>query len=671
MRHAAIVLFLAAMAACSDGTAPDPRTSVVVTIDSLKGPGFTYIDGREKVICDLYLAAKAHGKGEATWHAGYALFYWGANRGVPADSIAFAPDEISGSWGAHRIAADSTQKTKWQFWFDAPFEADVVFKYIPTPTSQEQESKVHFVCGPTTNANTPYPAITNAVLEPSTGEIEPGQTLRLRYDAASEGGLLSTRWMLGGPCDLQQSFSEQLKTSVTHDISFMLPKECQLGVPITIAIAGVDGAMRTKGIEIKSSLTIVDKTPPTLQPLYFNPVTISGESWFRGGFFAGQTATIWPNAIDNHAVRSVHWQLLPFGIEDSVIAPPGPIGIHSISIPTQPDWSGKIQIRLWAEDEVGLRSSVVETEPDSLVLWPTVTPTARTTSVSGEIKAHAIDPTRQLVYVATAAPAKVYALSLASMSVLSSASLPASPVDLDVTASGDSLLVAVDGSADLSVVDVRQIPYAVSSLPLSGLDPAHGVAPHGVRVLSNGHALIAVGGIAGTSGLLDVDLATGAQRERTDAARGQWPANRVSRSMNRTVAVMNDGCLQRYDVGIDAFSQCTPPLAPYFPVVVDATASHVAVGLDMYDGSLALQRRNSSQLNTGVTNLALSPDGLTAYQLAGNWGTIVSRTSDGAVLRRYLNPIGQLVAVTPDGKSLITMYPLFNGTSQVSAIAIP
>jgi hypothetical protein len=171
--------------------------------------------------------------------------------------------------------------------------------------------------------------------------------------------------------------------------------------------------------------------------------------------------------------------------------------------------------------------------------------------------------------------------------------------------------------------------------------------------------------------LLEVDLATGAERDRPDAGRdGDTGAGEPERSHDGTTLAGNwSGCLQRYDIVGDSFGPCQKPRVGDWPPSVDATGEHIALGTDVYDGSLQFLRRVHTTISeNSIAPTALSVDGEYLYLALSKW-VLRSRVSDGALLDRFAIPSEPTsIRASPDGRMLVIVENHFSTTSTINTV---
>jgi len=392
---------------------------------------------------------------------------------------------------------------------------------------------------------------------------------------------------------------------------------------------------------------------------------------FVGEYFVGDSLNLMFIASDNVALRTLVWEVTPAGFRDSLFVS-GRSVAPQLTVPIRPGWSGPIQLRAYARDAAGLVSDTFVSPLDSLRVYPTLTRPTTAAAVEGEIAQVAIDQRRGVIYLAQGYQRRLAVLSAASMTVSATLALPAASADLDLTASGDSLVVALPSLRALGVIDLRQSPLAVALLPLTVLDTTIDQWPSSVRVAANGKALVLLEGSSPSAfTLIEVDLATQVQRLRTDAGDGgNVGVAALERSFDHSTVVLrgNPTLFQRYDASSDAFGPLHS-VASIGTISVDGTGQHVALGADVYDATLGFLRRMHSPF-VGWVPTAVSADGQYLYQGVAPHGIVRSRVSDGVMLDRSLGPVftGGLVRMSPDGTMLVIVDSNCCGTSHIAVM---
>src|SRR5439155_21011689 len=118
---------------------------------------------------------------------------------------------------------------------------------------------------------------------------------------------------------------------------------------------------------------------------------------------------------------------------------------------------------------------------------------------------------------------RILRISAATMTYGTAIPMPGQPYGLDLTPSGDSLLVGLYKSQELGIVNLQT--GSVSAVPLVGLGPGGGfVGPQYVKEAANGKVLIGVlSSYYGYQYVWEYDLNTGQQRRRLDATNHVGP----------------------------------------------------------------------------------------------------------------------------------------------------
>jgi hypothetical protein len=241
--------------------------------------------------------------------------------------------------------------------------------------------------------------------------------------------------------------------------------------------------------------------------------------------------------------------------------------------------------------------------------------------------------------------------------------------DMDLTPGGDSLVLSMPYDRMLGIIDLQQSPRTMALLPIQSL--ATGQAPWQLRVGANGKAyVILTGATPAPTTLLELDLLAGS--ERLVPLSGSLAGARFERSFDRTVFAFQRMAelFQRYDVMNDQFGPVRTPRSLYGPLRLDDHGATVALGLDVYDGSLDFVRRVASVYGgEAVPGSALSKDGAYLHQALGYRGVARTRTSDGAVIDRVVVPFAasSYLRISPDGNTLIVMDS-FVGTAKLALV---
>jgi len=669
-RAAALALISLGLAACHDTTGPDTQVSVVAAAVPSAVIGTTP-EGYPSISCSVDLRASAGGGGRARWLDATFYYYVGRDRTTPIDSELVLADAIRQSWGEESIGSGETLTSGWDFSASVPFAVEIAYRYEPESGRHYKTARVSFSCGPTATPTTQPPALSAITLSPLTN-VQAGDTLTVSYTATSALGLWETAVVLWGSCRVERTFGEALASSATRTVRVVVPSGCTLGQKVIVTVHAVDAALQEGLQAVEGPGVFVDTRPPRLTAWYFPP---SGGSLtpapITGDYFGGDAIRLLLEASDNNALRTIVWEILPTGLKDSV-AVSGQYAAPWVNVPLPSNLSGPIQLRIVARDESAGTSDVVESPVNGIRVYPTLQRPVKSLTVDGEIRDFVLDEKRGVAYLLQSNQRRVAVLSLATMTIVSTLQSSFVLTDVDLSASGDSLVMTTPLEPALVVVDLNRSPLQAELFSLRSLSPALEQPATHVRVASNGHAFLSLG--AGTSasyGLAEVDFGARTQRIRTDAGNGGAIGEYVERSHDGSTLVLNTDarCFQRFDVSTDRFGPCQQsPVGNLLPNV-DGGGQHVAFGLDVYDATLKYLRRVSSPITGGIPYSALSADGEYLYQALGSFGLVRSRVSDGAMVDRSPNPIvPNRVRTSADGTMVVTVDSYNGSTSRISVI---
>jgi hypothetical protein len=652
------VVVLAA-AACGDSTGPESNVTVTVSLTQLNGPSVLDLGaGEQRVECELDLRASASGAARATWRDATVMFYAGKDRRTPIDSAVVPATDIQDAWGSPDIGPGETQQSAWRFSAGIPFGIAFVYRYQPEGGGV-RSTRVAFTCGPEIPFLVEPPRVTGVTLLPQGIEIAAGDQLTVGFTAQSDLGLWSTDVRLLGACALEQHFAEPFLKLSEHTVIFTIPAACTLGAPLSVQVTATDAALQSSTTRGPRSFSVVDRTPP-----YVYADRLPTASTY---LFTGDTLQPFVAATDNGIVRSIVWEIQPFGVRDSIAGAGG----WFLSIPIRPEWAGtSIQLRLFARDAAGLVSDTLVAPVGGLPIYPTVQRPMRVANLAGDIQELAFDEKRGLIYLMQAENnCRIGVFSVATMSIVETIDPATCASDMDLTPGGDSLVLSMPYDRMLGIIDLQQSPRTMALLPIQSL--ATGQAPWQLRVGANGKAyVILTGATPAPTTLLELDLLAGS--ERLVPLSGSLAGARFERSFDRTVFAFQRMAelFQRYDVMNDQFGPVRTPRSLYGPLRLDDHGATVALGLDVYDGSLDFVRRVASVYGgEAVPGSALSKDGAYLHQALGYRGVARTRTSDGAVIDRVVVPFAasSYLRISPDGNTLIVMDS-FVGTAKLALV---
>ena len=658
------------VATCShDSTGPVAPTSidVEVGVTTLSGPVYVSEptpngapgDSQPAIQCGAQLRATVSGTGSAKWLDAIFRVYAGKDRSNPVDSVAFPAAQIQAAWSGAVITAGEEQNSLWRLTVSVPFAVTIAFHYEAASGGSVETALVSFACGPVPPADASPPTITAFTAQAPAAGLQPGDSLAITYSAFGAAGLWETVIDLSGPCSLRRFVAETLQISVARTTKIPLPVTCQLGIPIVVTLQERDAALQQTTQVLGTQYSISDRTPPFVYPLlerFYQDG--AGSTVFARDYFVGDTIYVELNASDNYSLKTLYWEVWPAGFRDSLVTGGQQVATF-LRLPIPSAWLGSIQMKFYARDVAGLTSDTVVTAPDSLRVGATIQRPVVTATVPAQLLDMQIDTKRGVLYVVPSSGNNLFVVSTTTGAV-TSMPMPLRPWGIDLSPGGDSLIVTFPSPAALGILELQQTPPPLLLIPLNGLDTTSGQHPENVKVAANGKAYLPLqGNNASAFTLLEVDLASGARRMRSDAGQnGLLGGAALERSYDHATLVTNGNGteFQRYDVASDAFGPLLTARSTWGPSV-DGTGQHIVVGLDLYDANLQFVR--SIRSLTGVPTRAVSPDGLYLFEAVGS--LVRARLSDGVLQDHSPIPFTPtLVRVSADGTTL-AMFDFVTG----------
>jgi len=364
------------------------------------------------------------------------------------------------------------------------------------------------------------------------------------------------------------------------------------------------------------------------------------------------------------------WALGPqLRARDTVAIVRDSLGRAVITEVVPPEWKGRSgRLIAWGLDSSGVMIGIDDLPSTEYWFFPRTDPlpgaVARFTYADPQLDAGAItyDSRRDRLYVTHTAAAQISVTDLGTMRPLRAISVPASPTGIDLSLSGDSLLVIHAFSGDVTVIDLVS-NQALAPLHLAALDSVGGtlaaghIIPSSIQVAANGKAMIQLlHPTSSGASTVEVDLGTKTHRLRHDAHRSPDPHmewwRRVQATPDRErILVLSSDCAQWYIAREDRFSACGDyPVANYFwQVSFDAKGSRASAG------TVVLDRRLSLLARSPVTISAMHPDGAHIVALIED-SLVKIRLSTGRYVSRVKLRMGpHRLLLLPGGRQLIAL----------------
>ena len=673
-----VILAIASGACGDDGTSPLQPLAVTVTETRNVPLIFGQPDGSMVISCDYTLQAEATGGGRAVWEDAVVRWRAGTVNLIPLDTQIVSRDDMRSLWGRDTIASGQPSTMRVQLSAAFPFQADFVMRYRNLKTGEIKSAQTTLACAPDVGTGPLDPlAITQLVISPA-GAPQPGDDLLVRYTAKSGVGVWATKIVITGAIDTSQVFAESAQPTVTHEVAIHMPAGARLGEPIEVTVYALDADVRETRATAQT-LAVVDTRAPTLtagmrEPYYGTVGPLAGD------FAEGDSIHLAVTASDNRQLRWLVYELTGGAIvRDSVAIADSAVRNFAIEVPVPPGLTDNPKLTVYARDLTGLVSPSATSANGAITTYPMVDRVTRIGAFDGDVTDIVIDDNSEQMFVAQRKERRISIVSMSSLGVVGEIALPSSPWSLDLTTSGDSLVVALFDQRALGIIDLTRSDHPLTILPLATDTTSDRGRPQYVRVAANGKAIVMLNGgrSAPTAQVMEVDLATATQRMRPDATAMEGGA--ISRTGDRSVVVLigtrwsgnyGTGCGYRYVAATDTFLGCGS----------SSNSGDLSAATDgsLYLNGYALLSEDLGFLRSlTVTNYAnivgvLAPDARNAY-LVGRGSLIKVRTPDGTIVNRTRLPLSGRTIVTPDGETLLVIQttwhdglPLANSLAAVS-----
>jgi len=620
-RLAPVFALLLVALGCRDGTAPNDNTlDVTLALDGAPIQSITDTPDGPKISCDVNLIATARGKGTAAWTGAKALWYIGRNRATAVDSTFNSSGDVEdGFGGSGGIDAGETLRTTWTFHDAVPFEVSFSFSY-ETDKGGLGAATTRFRCGPDP-ATAVTPSVASITVPTPTSGLKVGDTVSVSYHETSSSGVWVSDVQITGAFLAEQWVGEHLTTNVDRTVKFVIPSGMTPDLPLVVWVRAYDAALDGAERSLQTQLTFTDVTPPTI-----------GLPWNISGQFAvGDTLALTANAYDDNLLGWLVWSLgPPANARDSVAATPGhAYEMLTANVVIRPEWLGTPIASLYVRDAAGHTSTTVSTQPDALRFYP-VTERATTQplvlSPVGDADDMVYDAKRGLMYVGLPNDYQIGVFAPSTMTAQPPIVLSGPFGGMDLSLSGDSLLVAVPAADAIYVFDLTHPSAPPSTLRLTVLDTASNYRggpfrPSALRIAANGKMLVFLTyPTTSNDQVVEVDLATGEQRVRTDARMlttvdPLW-TRYLGRSPDRSRIYAVGMTAGIYDATSDTFTiSLSGSLSTCTGMTFDNSGTVLTRGNEVRDQDL---HRLAELYFAGVAVcVAISPDGSTVYETDG------------------------------------------------------
>jgi len=488
---------------------------------------------------------------------------------------------------------------------------------------------------------------------------EPSDSLIVTYRAEDAAGIASLGVLMTGAVERSTFANVDYRASIQGHQAAWVPPGTHLGDAVMVTVTTTDGFGNETAVE--RVVRVADSTAPTMR---FTIDTVHHPELdprvFPLAFMAGDTLRIDLIVSDNHSLTWFGYRMLEFG--DSVTTDSATDSVRfEFEIPqgTNSYWAN---IHLFAADSSGnsTEEMVYAVAMDGRIRPIDAIDPYASPLIDWDQQGHyAFDVKRDVLYVAD---------FLSKLNVVSLDGVTEELIEfgrsvrgVDLTPSGDSLVVALEGQPNLLLVwDIDRGRSVIDTIVVAFGQDCH--LWH-MQIAANGHALV-TGWSRSACPTIDIDLATRAQRYRQipDTVR-----NLASSGDGRTVILWNQNDALIYWSDTDSLSALINLFPTYHFEInhagpsLDHLGNSVLIRNRLYDSELSNYRWLLPDPGGVPPAQALSADGRTAFFGAcpGYWKVDVAT---GEVLERVILPrIADRIVAHPDGRRLIVFGWMWMG----------
>jgi hypothetical protein len=637
---------LIAVAACDGDLPTGPGGAYDIQLNLLGG-GFTYDRPpfSSDVLCYGEIEARVAGVARVQWSKTVIRVFTGADRSAPTRVDTF-PAEVFAPFRRARVTMAQPDTAAIGAQMALPGEREYEFFYRLNGAGREYAAApVRVRCGPDIGISGPAPAVQLTGIPGADSIYDIGDTITINYRVDAAATLLRTEIRLTGPFSVTRGFVEAFPTAQTYSERFVVPRYLQSGLPLRVEIAATDGLGRTVTLDSLTRVVPVDSSAPR----------IIASTLSRQQVAVGSTLRASVTVRENNSTDWIIWEFDgEFSQRDSAFVNNlnGEF-TYEVAVLVPPAWAEKgARLRVWARDRAGNLSAPATSDPFAYSFYVSspmsvlFTGTYAYPTIESDPQALVYDAKRSRVYVSFTQGGKVAVLDATTGTQVAYLDVPPLPGGMDLSLSGDSLLITQSTQRAIAVLDLNTLtllPPITSAVldSVAAAEPANPPVPTGIRVAANGKLLVLLHRVtAGGHRVVELNPAAGTGRVRTEAtgmtgfARSWWA--RAASTLDRTRIVMFDAACPRAYLSVsDSFSACGTVIAsevesPLFgaaSVSADALSGRSHFADRAYDASLTPIASLSS------LNAQLMPGGEYAVVQRGDALDKV-RISDGRTMRR-------------------------------------
>lgn len=633
-RHTLFVLASSAGLACTEPTAPPEPLVVTLTSRTFYGP-ILGVEGEYPTIgCGFRIEVGTTGRGHPVWHSAVLRFFAGAERGQPLDSIVVSRAELDAIWPIDTLTLLRPNLSEWELQASVPFEAEFAFGYTPRGESEATFVDTRAACGPVPSASAGAPTTSLVDVRTSDPDLNVGDTVFVTYDAASASGLWRSGVSLSGPFERTEWRPDTLLSASRHTVAFVVPVLSRLDLPLSVLLIADDIAFRRTTSLHATPIRVFDRVRPVV-----------------GGYAApadaptGTSIRFSVSASDDNAVRAIVWEL-DGGVaarDSIVLATPVTFLNREFTVQVPAAWAGtQARLRVRAYDDAGQVSIEYSTAPAIFRFHESFSVPIDSSRypVATAASSWALDVPRARLYSALRDHSRIVVTDVSSMTERAVIGV-AAPGPIALSRTGDTLLVASGTARTVGLVNPTT-GAVLSTIRLSALDSIMApdqyphILPNWMGVTAAGHLLVHLSFLRG---VVDVDLATGAQSYRRDFERPDGGLVAEVTPDGERVLLLGGECYNWYVVATDSLTACGPATSGYGPRI------HFGASL----GRIGVSRRI-----LGPDLVPIGPSGRDGFALPDPDGVHHWIVSDGRLYKvRTIDGVTARSMVLPGGAYLV------------------
>jgi len=560
--------------ACSEPTAPREPLVVTLTSRTFFGP-ILGVEGEDPTIgCGFRVEVGTTGRGHPVWHSAVLRFFAGADRGQPLDSIIVGRNDLDAIWPIDTLTLLRPSSSEWELQARVPFEVEFAFGYTPRGATEPTFVDTRAACGPVPSATSAAATTSLVEVRTSDPELNVGDTVFVTYDAASASGLWRSGVSLSGPFDRTEWRPDTLLSASRHTVAFVVPVLSRLDLPLSVLLIADDIAFRRTTSLHATPIRVFDRVRPVASA-YAAPADVP----------TGTSISFSVSASDDNAVRAIVWEL-DGGVparDSIVLASPVNFINREFTVQVPAAWAGmQSRLRVRAYDDAGQVSTEYQTAPATFRFHETFSVPIDSSRypVTTAASSWALDVPRARLYSALQDDSRIVVTDVSSMTERAVIAV-AAPGPLALSRTGDTLLVASGTSRTVRFVNPTT-GAVFSTIRLSALDSimapdeySH-ILPNWMGVTVAGHLLVHLSFLRG---VVDVDLATGAQSYRREFERPVGGLVAEVTPDGERVLLIGGECQNWYIVATDSLTACGPATAGYSPRIhFGASLGRIGVG---------------------------------------------------------------------------------------------